>query len=322
MDDDVLGRRIERHRRELRAHCYRMLGSAPEAEDATQEAMLKAWQGRDGVREPEHVRAWLYRIATNVCLDALRKRGPRILAHQAFPPSELGTTPRPFLESSVWIGPFVDAPGPDEEHARAEHVALAFVAALQHLPAKQRAAVLLRDVVELSADEAAGALETTRASVESALQRARATLRARVAADAGIADARDASPALLERYVATWRSGDAEAFVALLAEDASFVMPPTPVWFEGREAVGAFVAARLREATWHLEPLVANARPAFALYRGLEGGGWARHGIQVLDVVDGAVRRIQTFLALGDDRTFRTFGLPERLDENRRPVAA
>lgn len=318
MDDQTLGPRFEAHRRELRAHCYRMLGSAPDADDATQDTILKAWQARASLRDEAGLRAWLYRIATNVCLDALAKRGPRVLAHDAFPPAEAGAAPRPFLESTIWIGPYVEgAPGVDAEHARAEHVTLAFIAALQHLPARQRAALLLRDVVELSAEEASVVLDTTPGAVEAALQRARNTMREHD----GEGEVRgEPPPEVLERYVAAWQAGDPAAFVALLCEDASFVMPPTPVWYQGREAVSAFVAARYRDARWHLEHLRANGRPGFALYRALPDGTFTAHGIQVLDFADAHIARIQTFLAMGDDRNFRTFALPARLDENRQPI--
>lgn len=291
-------------RPEILRHCYRMLGSAPEAEDAVQDAMLKAWSARASLRDESALRAWLYRIATHVCLD--RARGPRVLPHLAFPPADDGTPPRPFLEESIWVGPF---PSAEELHARSEHLALAFVAALQHLPARQRAALLLRDVVELSARETAEVLEMTPAAVEAALQRARATMEARAEEPASI-DER--TRPILERYAAAWHARDASAFVSLLAAEAEFVMPPTPVWFRGRDAVGAFVAARLTESAFRLVPLRANERPGFALYR-LHGERWIAHGIQVIDLAGPEIARIHTFLATRDDRVFGAFGLDREL---------
>lgn len=313
MDDDTLGRRIEGHRHEIRVHCYRMLGSAPDAEDATQEAMLKAWQARETLASPDALRAWLYRIATNVCLDLAAKRGPRVLPHLAFPPADSGTPPRPFLEDAIWVGPFIEE-APDAKHARAEHVTLAFVAALQHLPAKQRAALLLRDVVDLSAREAADALDTTPGAIEAALQRARLTLAAKGAQPAA-PRVEEGERALLERYVSAWHARDPGAFIALLAEDASFVMPPTPVWFHGREAVGRFVAARFAEHAFRLVPLRANGLPGFALYRAHPDGGHVAHGIQLVETRGAEIVSIHTFLAVKDDRIFRVFGLPTRLAE-------
>jgi RNA polymerase sigma-70 factor, ECF subfamily len=339
MEDATLGPLIERHRRELRAHCYRMLGAGPDADDATQDALLRAWQGREGLASPDALRAWLYRIATNVCLDIVARRGPRVLPHLAFPPAEAGALPRPFLEEAIWIGPLPDAlapgeqPGaapdaasseahapPDALYSRAEGVALAFVAALQHLPARQRAVLLLRDVVGLSAREAAEALEMTPAAVEAALQRARGTLAERRLAGRGFdgppsAPTDAATRALLERYVGAWHARDPAALVALLAEDASFVMPPTPVWFHGREAVGAFVAARLAEHAFRLFPTRANGLPAFALYRAHPEGGYVAHGVQLVELRGAEIAAIHTFLAVKDDRSFRLFGLPTRLDE-------
>ena len=315
MDDAALSQRMERYRREIVLHCYRMLGAGPDAEDATQDALLKAWQARESLRGESALRAWLYRIATNVCLDLLERRGPRVLPHLAFPPADAGTPPRPFLESAIWVGPFPDdASSPDAAHERAERVTLAFVAALQHLPARQRAALLLRDVVELSAHEAADVLATTPGAVEAALQRARTTIEARrdrAPEMAARTDVRD----LLERYVSAWQSRDASAFVSLLAEDASFVMPPTPVWFHGKDAVGRFVGARLAEHAWRLVATSANGLPAFGLYRADPSGGWIAHGIQALELSGSTVKTIHTFLVMSDPRLFATFGLPARLDD-------
>lgn len=331
MDDATLSRRMAAHRREIVLHCYRMLGVAPDAEDATQDAFLKAWQARASLEREGALRAWLYRIATNVCLDLLEKRGPRVLPHLAFPPADVGTPPRPFLEASIWVGPFPDAPtfassaaadgamaapAPDALHERAERVTLAFVAALQHLPARQRAALLLRDVVELSADEAAEVLKTTTGAVEAALQRARATLRAR-GGEAPVPPAGADERELLGRYVSAWHARDPLAFVALLSEDASFVMPPTPVWFHGKDAVGRFVAARLAEHAWRLVPTAANGLPAFGLYRAQPDGGYVAHGIQLLEVTHGAgpsIATMHTFLVMNDARLFGIFGLPARLE--------
>ncbi len=329
MDDAALSRRMETHRREILLHCYRMIGAGPDAEDATQDAMLRAWQSRASLDSDTALRAWLYRIATNVCLDLVAKRGPRVLPHLAFPPADTGTPPRPFLEDSIWVGPFPDGTAgawdsdadaqaftspPDALHARAEKIALAFVAALQHLPAKQRAALLLRDVVDLSAKETAEVLDTTPGAVEAALQRARITMAAR-GGDTIAAQVEPGERELLERYVSAWHARDPNAFVSLLAADASFVMPPTPVWFLGREAVGAFVAARLREHDWRLRSTRANGLPAFGLYRRVSDGGYVPHGIQVIETRRGEIACIHTFLVMANERTFVSFGLPARLPD-------
>ncbi|MGY1846129.1 MULTISPECIES: sigma-70 family RNA polymerase sigma factor [unclassified Blastococcus] len=317
---DQLDPRLLEHRRELTGYCYRMLGSVFDAEDAVQETMVRAWRGLGDFEGRSAVRSWLYRIATNVCLDALNGRSrralPMDLAGSPYPPVPASLAGR--KPASAWIEPVLDRQvlpedgDPAEQAVARESVRLAFVAALQHLPPRQRAVLILREVLRWKADEVAELLDTTVASVNSALQRARATL-----ADVGGRPAPrtldDEDRALLARYLDAFERYDIDAFVQLLHEDATQHMPPFEMWLRGRDDIGTWMlgpgagckGSRLIETS-------ANATPAFAQYRPAEGGGHVPWGLHVLEIEDGRIAHISSFLNL-DCELFAALGLPTKL---------
>ena len=227
---------VEPHRRELHAHCYRMLGSVQDAEDALQEALLRAWRALDRFEGRSSAKSWLYKIATNTCLDVLSGRGRRVL------PIDLDAEDAPATET-VWLEPYPD--DPDASYEQRENVELAFIAALQHLPANQRAVLILREVLGFSAKEVAEILDTTPASVNSLMQRARAAVDERLPERSQQETLRslgdDEIRAIVERYIEAWNRGDVDAVVAMLAEEATFSMPPNFEWFRGREAIRDFL---------------------------------------------------------------------------------
>jgi RNA polymerase sigma-70 factor (ECF subfamily) len=277
-DRDAFQRLAEPYRRELLLHCYRMLGSFHEAEDLVQETFLRAWRGLDGFEGRGHFRGWLYRIATNACLSFLAGRAGarRVLPESQGPPADRMPTGEPATEVA-WLEPYPDvglggiadtAPGPEARYEMRETVALAFVAAIQHLPPRQRAALLLCDVVGWSASETAVLLGTSVASINSALQRARATLERQFpsgrAATGPLPD--DAQRALLDRYIRAWEDADLDGFVGLLRDDAIYSMPPWPQWYSGRAAIRGFFGTAWRYyGGFRLVPTSANRQPAFAV---------------------------------------------------------
>jgi RNA polymerase sigma-70 factor, ECF subfamily len=257
------------HRAALHAHCYRMLGSVHDADDALQDTLLGAWRGFDGFEGKGSLRAWLLKSATNACLAVIAKRPKRLLSDD-YGPAATGTdTAAPLLEP-IWIEPYPHDPA--MRYEQLESVELAFVAALQHLPANQRAALLLRDVLGFSADETAALLETTVASITSALQRGRASIAERVPSRSQQATLRDlgepAQQALVTAYVDAWSRRDVEAITAMLSRDARFTMPPIPTWFDGRPSVERFLRERIFATAWRLVPLRASGQLAFACYQG------------------------------------------------------
>jgi RNA polymerase sigma-70 factor (ECF subfamily) len=266
------------HRRELLAHCYRMLGSIQDAEDALQEALLGAWRGRAGFEGRSSARAWLYRICTNACLRLIARRPRRLLSPDHGPALKQAADLGQPVTGPVWLEPWpgaapeVEVSDPEADYLRRESVELAFVAALQHLPATQRAVLILREVLEYPAAEVADLLDTTPAAVNSALQRARKALGERVPATSqraelgGLGDAgrRD----LVDAFVGAWERGDVEALTALLAEDARFTMPPLPAWFDGRADVAMFMRERLFQTPWTLRAITVNGQLGFACYQG------------------------------------------------------
>jgi RNA polymerase sigma-70 factor (ECF subfamily) len=298
-----------------------MLGSFHEAEDLVQETFLRAWRRLDSFKGLGSFRAWLYRIATNACLDFLASRANdrRVLPETFGPPSDRMPDGGPATEVP-WLEPYPDtaledvadtAPGPDARYEVREAVQLAFVAAIQLLPPRQRAVLLLRDVLGWSAAESARLLDASVASVNSALQRARATLGKRFPTgqpSTGLPRG-DQQLALLERYVRAWESGDLDAFVALLKEDAVYSMPPWPQWYLGREAIRTFVGwAWQSHAGFRLVPTAANRQPAFALYsRRRDGLEWQAHSIQLLTLQDESITALTLFVS---PHLFATFGLP------------
>jgi RNA polymerase sigma-70 factor (ECF subfamily) len=307
---------LEQYRSELTGYCYRMLGSSFEAEDAVQDTFIRAWRGFDRFEGRAALRSWLYRIATNVCLDMLegRKRRAR--------PMDLGPAREPVVENLnslpevTWLEPIPDAlvvpaDGDPAEVAEArETVRLAFVAALQHLPPRQRAVLILCEVLRWKAVEVAELLETSVASVNSALQRARATLEAsKVSMEGPVSlDAADAD--LLARYVEAFENYDMDALTSLIAEDATQSMPPFDLWLSGRDDI----------LTWWVGPgngcrgsrviptVAANGAPAFGQYKPSEDGGYEPWALQVLEIEDGKVVEFTFFL--DTERVFPLFGLP------------
>jgi RNA polymerase sigma-70 factor (TIGR02960 family) len=264
--------RIEPFRSEIRAYCYRLLGSLADAEDALQDTWLGAFRGLRGFEGRSALRSWLYRIATNACLAIVAQRPKRLLATDHAPAAIPGSAAQPSLHEPIWLEPFpVDAQASFELR---ESLELAFVAALQNLPPNQRAALILRDVLGFEAAEAAGVLDTSLASLNSALQRARATLEKRRPALSQQASLRDlGEPAVRElaaRYVDAWARADANALVALLASDVRFSMPPIPTWFDGRDAVVRFFSEHVFRTPWRLVPMRASGQLAFACYQGPE----------------------------------------------------
>jgi len=314
---------LEPFRRELTGYCYRMLGSGFEAEDAVQETMVRAWRNAQGFEGRSSLRSWLYRIATNVCIDMLRNVQRRAV------PMEMGpdSPPResllgPMLPEATWVTPVPDAhvvpehadPADIAEHR--ESIRLAFITALQHLPARQRAALILADVLRWSAAEVALLLDTTVPAVNSALQRARATLRGDGLE--GRPDALDGPEAdLLERYVDAFERYDIDSLVALLHEDAVQSMPPFALWIEGAENIGQWMVEPGPSACRGSRLLAtrANGCPAFGQYRRDPAGGHAPWALQVLEISGGRITSMHFFLAaLDPERLFPEFGLPSYLD--------
>jgi RNA polymerase sigma-70 factor (ECF subfamily) len=317
----------ERYRREIQVHCYRMLGSVHDAEDVVQETLLRAWRGLGGFEGRSSFRGWLYRIATNACLTALERRATdrRLVPDTEWPPVDFSPLGAPHRDVA-WLEPYPDralegipdlAPGPEARYEMREAVQLAFVAALQALPPRQRAVLLLRDVLGLSAGEASAVLDMTVASANSALQRARATMKSVRRPDTSSLPG-ERLRTLLARYVQTWEARDVQGFVALLKEDAAWTMPPWREWFVGRAPIGGFMAWAWRSGRRQLLlPTAANGQPAFAYYRSdAEGSEWRAFAIQVLTVRDGAISAIANFVDAG---LFAPFGLPPTRPPDYRP---
>jgi RNA polymerase sigma-70 factor (TIGR02960 family) len=303
----------ERHRRELHVHCYRMLGSFEEAEDVVQETLLRAWRGRAALERDEWLRAWLYKIATNACLDAVKRQGRRVPSLGSF-------------RDVPWLQPYPDrllaeiAP-PEDEPAAAlvgrETIELTFLAVIQLLPPRQRAALILRDVLDWPASEVAALLELSVAAVNSALQRARATLREHLPADRRedwtAAEASESERKLLEGFIDTHERGDAQGALALISDDIRITMPPNPFLYEGRDSIAPLLEGAFgpdSPGEWRLVPTRANRQPAAASYLRARGDDTFRaFKIDVLRVAGGRIAEITTF----DATLFEQFGLPVTL---------
>lgn len=309
------------YRAELLAFCYRMLGSVHDAEDQVQEIMLRAWRARDGYEGRASMRTWLYRIATNTCLRALENKARRPMPSGLGDPAE-GQPTWPLHEdhSVPWLQPVPDAmvtdglSDPADIAAARASVRLAMVAALQYLPARQRAVLILRDVLGWHADEVAALLGMSTVAVNSALQRARAQLERSAPAEEQLSDPADPSTRqLVERFATAWESADVAGLARLLRDDASMEMPPYPLWVAGRDAVARFIGARVLRASleWRLVPTAANGQPALATYLRHPGEDFRAHCILVLTVTPDGIGRIMSFI---DADLFPMFGCKDVLD--------
>ncbi len=316
-DEQAFGAMSEPHRRELQAHCYRMMGSVHDAEDMVQETFLRAWRRRETFEGRASFRAWLYRIATNVCLDALEKRPKRFVPLTR---SESSTMNEPIpadVNEPIWLEPFPDEwliqddQNPERQVSTRENIALAFTAVLHLLPPRQRAVLILRDVLEWQASEVADLLEVSVPAVKSALHRARITLASRYHPVGNALD--EIGREQLERYVQAWETADIPALLNLLTDDATFSMPPIPSWYQGHETIRRLIEATIfrgdANGRWRLYPTRANGQPAFGLYRN-NGDQYEGYGVQVLTVKDGLIADIITFR---NPSLFRIFQLPATL---------
>ena len=311
---------LEQHRKELTAYCYRMLGSPFEAEDAVQETLVRAWRGLDRFEGRAALRSWLYRIATNVCLDMLSGRERRARPMDLGPAREPVESNLNALPEVTWIEPIPDnslAPESDPAEVAVAHetIRLAFVAALQHLPPRQRAVLILCEVLRWKAAEVAELLETSVASVNSALQRARATLEATDVGADPTPELDDADRELLGRYVKAFEAYDIDALTSLIREDATQSMPPFDLWLSGRDDIfewwlGPGIGCRGSRV---IPTVAANGSPAFGQYKPSESGsGYEHWALQVLELSGGRIAELTFFL--DTERVFPLFGLPLRLD--------
>ncbi len=320
-DEDAFRRIVEPLRGELHAHCYRMLGSVQDAEDALQEALLRAWRGLPGFEGRSSTRGWLYRIATNTCLDAIARRPKRVLPIDYGPDSTPSADFGPPLVESVWIEPYPDETlgvedgyaAPDARYEQREAVELAFIAALQHLPPRQRAVLILREVLGFSAREVSDALSTTVASVNSALQRARRTIDDRLPAKSQQTTLREVGDArmreLVEAYVDAWARGDVDAVRALLVEDAILSMPPWPIWWRGRETISSFVGTAVETCPEARSlPIRANGQLAMAHYNLDDETG--RFLATAIEIYTFEGERIKEAISFVTPDAFARFGLP------------
>jgi RNA polymerase sigma-70 factor (ECF subfamily) len=349
-DEAAFGRLVEGYRGELHAHCYRMLGSVYDAEDALQECMLRAWKALAKFEGRSAFRSWLYTIATNTCLNLIAKRPKRVLPIDYGPAADPHEAPGRPITESVWLEPYPDEmlaiedgrAVPEATYEQREAVELAFVAALQHLPPNQRAALILREVLGFSAKEVAEQLETSVASVNSALQRARAAIDERVPEQSqqetlralGDEELRE----IVDRYVDAWERNDVEQFVAMLAEDANFTMPPLATWYSTREGIRIWASGSSMSGDWRWKAVVtrANGQPALGFYAwSEEEGAYMPFALNVLSFRGREIVAVDAFIARtteetrnemymrypelpADDQrlqgTFGRFGLPEKLD--------
>jgi RNA polymerase sigma-70 factor (ECF subfamily) len=336
---------VERHRAELHAHCYRMLGSVHDADDALQETLIRAWRGAAGLRADRSARSWLYAIATNVCLTELTRRSKLMLPHDFSPAAETGTPPGAPIAESTWLDPYpsgaiaASAGSPEARYEQLESVELAFVAALQHLAANQRAVLLLREVLGFSAQQTAELLSTSVASVNSALQRARVAIGERVPERSQQETLRelgdDGLRELVGRYVDAWERCDVDAFAALLVADATFAMPPLATWYGPREAVVDWARATALNGAWRWRVVStqANGQPALGFYAWDEPAGrYLPFALNVLTLRGALIRDVTAFIVRSPaerddhsnyptqpvderrfDNVFARFGLPDRL---------
>jgi len=320
-DAEAFERLVEPYRRELLAHCYRILGSFEDAEDMLQETLVRVWKHLDTFEGRATLRAWLYKIATHVCLDTLDARKRRGLPREMY---ARGDPTRPLPEAQtekVWVEPFPDEwidqqpdSYPEARYEIRESITLAFVAALQKLPGRQRAALLLRDVLGWNTQEAAMTLEMSTSAMNSALQRARTTIKhAERKRNLAGGDLEEPLSSLLVRYVAAWERADSAALVAVLREDIALTMPPLPVWFYGRSDIQVFLDQILFKSfepfRVRLVPVRANGGPAFAVYQMDREGVFRAAALQILTLETGQISGIDDYLTF-DGRLFKAFNLP------------
>jgi RNA polymerase sigma-70 factor, ECF subfamily len=349
-DEGAFEQLIAPHRRELHAHCYRMLGSVHDAEDVLQEALLRAWRALARFEARSSLRSWLYTIATNACLTAIERRPKRVLPIDYGPATDPHVAPGEPVTESVWLEPYPDETlgledglaSPEARYEQRESIELAFVAALQHLPANQRAVLILREVLGFSAKEVAQALQTTVASVNSALQRARSGVEQRVPQQSQQTTLRalgdERLRELVARYVHAWELNDVAAFTAMLSQDATFAMPPLASWYGGRDAIAGWATGWPLSGAWRWRalPARANAQPALGFYAWSDQDHRYRpfalnvltlRGEQVTDVTafiarSARARDPEAFERYPDEpvdaakvgATFAQFGLPAALD--------
>lgn len=322
-DQRAYAQLVEAHRGPLYAHCYQMLGSVHDADDAVQEALVKAWKALGRFEARSSLRTWLYTIATNVCLRMIERRPSRVLPIDYGPPADPHLPLGAPLAESVWIDPYPDRQlgldeglaGPDARYEQREAVELAFIAALQHLPARQRAVLILRDVLGFSGEEVAGALDTTPTSVYSLLQRAHASVDDRLPERSQQQTLRslgdDRLSAIVDRYVEAWARTDVDAIVEMLTESATAAMPPFPNWFDGREAfvIGLRAGALDGVNQWRLQPTSANGQLAMGAYKLDRSGVYVPNHVAVLTLRGDRIDQLQAF---HDASLLERFGLPAR----------
>jgi RNA polymerase sigma-70 factor (ECF subfamily) len=349
-DENAFARLVEPYRGELHAHCYRMLGSVHDAEDALQEVLLRAWRALAKFEGRSSLRSWLYTIATNTSLTQIERRPKRVLPIDYAAAADPHGGPREPLVESVWVEPYPDETlgvedgyaAPEARYERRESVELAFIAALQHLPANQRAALIMCEVLGFSAKEAAKALETTTASINSALQRARKTVEERLPEQSQQATLRalgdERLSEIVDGYVDAWGRGDVGAVVGMLTEDAAFSMPPMSTWFGGRDEIATFLAEYPLSGLWRWRPIRvrANGQPALAYYSWDDGEEcYLPFALNVLTLRGDKISDVTAFITRSTEdpdpevlarmpeqgfessrlaAAFENFGLPDRLD--------
>jgi RNA polymerase sigma-70 factor (ECF subfamily) len=309
IDQQSFGSLVEPYRRELHVHCYRMIGSTLEAEDLVQDTFLRAWRHRNTFEGRASLRAWLYKIATNVCLDSLEKRPRRMLPITRQGASNVDEPIPADVNEPIWLEPFPDDrltdPGgnPEAFFARREMISVAFIAALHLLTPRQRAVLILRDVLDWQASEVADLLDLSVSAVKSALHRARKALTDSTVSDdpidGALSSLDEPTQAQLARYVLAWETADIHGLMALLKEDATFSMPPIPSWYQGRETIGKLASRTIfggqAQGRWKLLPTHANRQTAFGLYQHAANDQYAAYGIQVVTVAASQIADITTF---------------------------